>query len=60
MAQRQSKNRDYYFRQVDFIFYREKQYLKNILKARTILYHFSQLQMHIHFQTLPRQEPCEI
>ncbi len=32
MAQRQSKNRDYYFRQVDFIFYREKQIRDAILE----------------------------
>ena len=34
MAQRQSKNRDYYFRQVDFIFYREKEIKEAVFEKR--------------------------
>ena len=34
MAQRQSKNRDYYFRQVEFIFYREKQIRDAVFEKR--------------------------
>ena len=35
MAQRQSKNREYYFRQIDFIFYREKQIRDAVFEKRT-------------------------
>ena len=34
MAQRQSKNREYYFKQVDFIFYREKQIKDAVFEKR--------------------------
>ena len=35
MAQRQSKNREIYFRQIDFIFYREKQIRDAVFEKRT-------------------------